>query len=310
MKIKSIFRRSSTRMEKSGRPDKNNDRRRVVTVRKRLEKRGSLERNTQGPVQAIDRVLDIIETLSASARGMQLGEIATAVGLHVSTTHRLLTSLSTRGYVFKDTESGRYRLTTRMFEIGSGAIGENSLLAVAKPYMEALSAQTVEVIHIAIPDGDSMLYLHKEDPGVNIVRMGSRTGMRGPLFCTGAGKALMSGWTNEEVADRWPQLKVVRYTNNTIVTLEKMLRELDRIRKRGYAFDNEEHELGVRCVAAAIKNHANIPVAALSISTPASRMNDREAVLRNAQRVMQTAETISAQLGLPQRRPATARGEE
>ncbi len=254
---------------------------------------------SQGPVQVIDRVLDIIETLSKSPRGMLLSEIAPAVKLHVSTVHRLLASLSARGYVCKDHESGRYRLTMRMFEIGSGAIVENSLLAAAKPAMETLSAQTLEVVHLAIQDGNGLLYLHKEDPGVNIVRMGSRTGMRGPLYCTGAGKVLMSAWTDEELMDRWPDLKVVRYTNNTIVSLEQMKRETNRIRKRGYALDIEEHELGVRCVAAAIHNHYGITVAAISISTPSSRMKDRESVSKNAELVKDAARSISERLGFP-----------
>lgn len=255
--------------------------------------------SSQGPVQAIDRVLDIIETLSRAPRGMLLSEIAPAVDLHVSTVHRLLASLSARGYVYKDPESGRYRLTMRMFEIGSGAIAENSLLATAKPAMATLSAQTLEVVHLAIQDGNGLLYLHKEDPGVNIVRMGSRTGIRGPLFCTGAGKVLLSTLTDEELADRWPGLKVVRYTNNTIVSLEQMKRELEKVRTRGYALDNEEHELGVRCVAAAIHNHLGVTVAAISISTPSSRMKDRESVLKNAALVRDAARMISERLGFP-----------
>ena len=261
-----------------------------------------MTQSSQGPVQAIDRVLDIVETLSQSPRGMLLSEIAPVVNLHISTVHRLLTSLSARGYVYKDTDSGRYRLTMRMFEIGSGAIVENSLLTTAKPAMEMLSAQTLEVVHLAILDGSGLLYLHKEDPGVNIVRMGSRTGMRGPLYCTGAGKALMSAWTDDELADRWPGMKVVRYTNNTIVSLEQMKRELDKIRKRGYALDNEEHELGVRCVAAAIRNHLGVTVAAISISTPSSRMKDKESVQKNATLVQSTAQSVSERLGFPKRK--------
>ncbi len=258
-----------------------------------------MTQSSQGPVQAIDRVLDIVETLSQSPRGMLLSEIAPVVNLHVSTVHRLLASLSARGYVYKDADSGRYRLTMRMFEIGSGAIVENSLLATAKPAMETLSAQTLEVVHLAISDGNGLLYLNKEDPGVNIVRMGSRTGMRGPLYCTGAGKALMSAWTDDELADRWPGMKVVRYTNNTIVSLEQMKRELEKIRKRGYALDNEEHELGVRCVAAAIRNHLGVTVAAISISTPSSRMKDKESVRKNATLVQSTARSVSERLGFP-----------
>lgn len=258
-----------------------------------------MAQSSQGPVQAIDRVLDVVETLSQSPRGMLLCEIATAVGLHVSTVHRLLASLSARGYVYKDPDSGRYRLTMRMFEIGGGAIVENSLLTTAKPAMQVLSAQTLEVVHLAIQDGEGLVYLHKEDPGVNIVRMGSRTGMRGPLYCTGAGKALMSAWTDDELEDRWPGMKVVRYTNNTIVSLDHMKNELDKIRKRGYALDNEEHELGVRCVAAAIQNHLGATVAAISISTPSSRMKDKESVLKNAALVRDTARSVSERLGCP-----------
>ena len=106
------------------------------------------------PVQSIDRLFDIVEALSNAPRGMALSDLSAAVGLHTSTTHRLLAALVARGYVQKDIESGKYRLTMRLFEVGSRAVGGMNIVSLARPYLEHLAATTHEAIHLVVRDGD------------------------------------------------------------------------------------------------------------------------------------------------------------
>lgn len=125
------------------------------------------------PVQSIDRLFDIVEALSNAPRGMALSDLSAAVGLHTSTTHRLLAALVARGYVQKDIESGKYRLTMRLFEVGSRAVGGMNIVSLARPYLEHLAATTHEAIHLVVRDGDEVVYLYKENMGDSTVRMAS-----------------------------------------------------------------------------------------------------------------------------------------
>lgn len=121
--------------------------------RERLGKVTSMEKG-HSPVQSIDRLFDIVEALSNAPRGMALSDLSAAVGLHTSTTHRLLAALVARGYVQKDIESGKYRLTMRLFEVGSRAVGGMNIVSLARPYLEHLAATTHEAIHLVVRDGD------------------------------------------------------------------------------------------------------------------------------------------------------------
>lgn len=113
------------------------------------------------PVQSIDRVLDIIEALSFQPHGMLLKDLSAAVGLHVSTTHRLLVALVSRGYVQKNIETGKYRLTVRLFEVGNRAIGGINLVSLSRPYLERLAAEIGETVHLVARNDDEVVYLYK-----------------------------------------------------------------------------------------------------------------------------------------------------
>ena len=168
------------------------------------------------PVQSIDRLFDIVEALSNAPRGMALSDLSAAVGLHTSTTHRLLAALVARGYVQKDIESGKYRLTMRLFEVGSRAVGGMNIVSLARPYLEHLAATTHEAIHLVVRDGDEVVYLYKENMGDSTVRMASFVGLRNPMYCTAVGKSILSClpeaevtaiwlWTALRRARRWPR---------------------------------------------------------------------------------------------------------
>lgn len=139
-------------------------------------------------MQSIDRLFDIVEALSNAPRGMALSDLSAAVGLHTSTTHRLLAALVARGYVQKDIESGKYRLTMRLFEVGSRAVGGMNIVSLARPYLEHLAATTHEAIHLVVRDGDEVVYLYKENMGDSTVRMASFVGASQPDVLHGGGQ--------------------------------------------------------------------------------------------------------------------------
>ena len=253
-------------------------------------------RSSSGSVQSIDRVLDILETLSTSPFGMSLSDLAAATGLHVSTAHRLVNVLCERGYAMKEPTGGKYRLTLRTFEIGSRVSGVWNLLSAAKPFLDELAAFSQEAVHLVERDGNCVVYLYKAEPFQQLVRMASHTGLRNPMYCTGVGKSILSLLSDEELAKIWETENLITYTPYTITDLEAMKQELALTRQRGYAMDNEEHELGVRCIAMPVRNWDGKPVAAVSISAPAMRL-DSDEIRRLLPKLRNAAAQISQMLG-------------
>ena len=224
------------------------------------------------PVQSIDRVLDIIEALSFQPHGMLLKDLSAAVGLHVSTTHRLLVALVSRGYVQKNIETGKYRLTVRLFEVGNRAIGGINLVSLSRPYLERLAAEIGETVHLVARNDDEVVYLYKEDRRESIIHMASFIGLRSPMYCTAVGKSILSHLPETEVRAIWDRSIIKPRTQNTIVNYDEFIKHLQKARELGWAIDNEENEVGVVCIGAPIIDFTNAPIGAISISAPAARM--------------------------------------
>ncbi|MEA4932367.1 MAG: IclR family transcriptional regulator [Lawsonibacter sp.] len=254
------------------------------------------------PVQSIDRVFDIVEALSSASHGLTLTDLSVAVGLHVSTTHRLLSSLVARGYVRKDIETGKYRLTMRLFEVGSRVVGGMNLVSVSRPFLEHLADFTGETIHLVARDGDEVVYLYKEDTSNSVIRMSSFVGLRSPMYCTAVGKSILAYLPEGEVKTIWDRTVVTPFTPNTIIHFRDLLAELERVRRQGYALDREEHELGVLCVAAPVFDYSGAPVGAVSASAPASRI-DQGRIEGFSREIMISANGVTNLLGGPIRSP-------
>lgn len=247
-------------------------------------------------VQSLDRALDILEALSQAPQGMTLSALSAAVGLHISTTHRLVSALAARGYTAKDVLSGKYRLTLRLFAVGSRVSSMLQILEAAQPLLDEFAGATGEAVHLVQREGDEVTYLYKAEPFISTVRMSSCVGMRNPMYCTGVGKSILALLPEQEVRAIWSRTDPVPYTPATIVTLPALERELALVRRQGYALDREEHEPGVCCAAVAIRDDSGRPVAAVSISAPPERLT--EPVLQSVlPRLEAIAGQISALLG-------------
>ena len=247
-------------------------------------------------VQALDRLYLIIELLSAHPKGISLAEICAATQLPKSTVSRMLASLITHDYAVQDMDSKKYRLTMRLFEIGCRVVESMGILPVARPYLEYLSILSKEVVHLVARADDEVIYLYKEDPSNSIVRTSSYVGLRNPMYCTGVGKSILAFLPDEEFRSIWSRITPTRYTSTTITDFSAMQSEIARIRQCGYAIDDEEHEEGIRCIAAPILDFNAYPIAAISLSAPASRMDDKK-IQEYAPAVLDAVANISRYYG-------------
>ena len=226
------------------------------------------------PVQSLDRAFDIMERLCEARDGLTIHTLTEMTGLHKSTVHRMLSAMVTRGYVRKDEETNKYRMTTRLYALAGQVVENLDLVQIARGPMERLRDEVGETVHLVVPDGSDIVYVHKVEAENSAIRMFSRIGMRRPMYCTGVGKAILASLTDKEVDAIWEQSDIQPYTQHTIVTRERLQDVLEAIRRRGYAFDNEENELGVRCIATAIYDYTGRACGAISLSAPLMRMTD------------------------------------
>jgi DNA-binding IclR family transcriptional regulator len=254
-------------------------------------------------VQSLERAFDLLEAL---AEGGELGvtELAERTGLVPSTAHRLLATLTKRGYVTQNTISGRYLLGYKVVEIASGLEHRLSRLrAVARPHLESIQRATGETTNLVVLDGDHVVYVDQVE-GSRRVRMFTVVGTAALAHTTGAGKAIMAYGPPEVVTSLYAGREpLARLTPRTLVTLEELRDDFTRIRRRGYAIDHEEHEEGVGCVATPLFDHTGRPCAAISVSGPSARVVHADTAELGALLVEHSGQ-ISAALGY--RPPAAA----
>ncbi len=258
--------------------------------------KGDEQRLTEkGIVQSIDRALSILEVLSDYSKGLGVTEISEQVNLHKSTVYRLLTTLIYKGYVVQDTETNKYGITLKLFELGSKKVESMDLLSVSKEYTKKLMESVNEVVHLVVREGNEIVYIDKVEAN-NTIMMASTIGKRSPMYCTSVGKAILAHLPEKKVKEIWDNSKIVKYTDYTITDFEELKTELEDIRQKGYAVDNEENEIGVRCIGVPIFNRHGKVEAAISISGPAIRVTESK-ISNFSIKVMNTASLISRELG-------------
>lgn len=249
-----------------------------------------------GKIQSVERALKILEILADYPDGVGVTELSLKLDVAKSTAHRLLNTLSDHHYVSKDTKTDSYVLGTQILLIANQVQENLSIVEIAKDEIINLSLLTNETVHLCLFDKDEIVYIDKVESNQTI-RMHSRIGTRSLMHCTGVGKSILAFLDKEEVEAILSRKGMIVRTNNTISNLEDMWVELERISKNGFAIDNIENEEGIRCVAAPIFDHNKRPIAALSISSPSTRVTYDKAYNEFSNYVMQAARSISQQLG-------------
>jgi len=250
-------------------------------------------------IRAISRALDVLEAFAPDRPTLSLTEVSEIVGLNASTTFRLLATLQSRGYVEQDPATGWYRIGVACLRPGSTFLAHLNVRERIYPFLVQLRDLTRETVHLAILDRRSMevIYLEKLEGLQPIGLMGSRVGGRSPAHCTGVGKALLAHEDPVVVRDFFAKKGIVRYTPNTIASVEDLIRELDSVRQKGYAIDNAEHEVDVMCVAVPIRNHLDRAVAAVSVSGPEGRISQAVEQADLVRLVVDTGASASRHLG-------------
>jgi DNA-binding IclR family transcriptional regulator len=220
-------------------------------------------------VRAVDHCLELIEVLARNEGSRGVTELGAELGLAKSTVYKLLQTLLRRGYAVQDPASGRYRLGLKFLELGGVVQGSLSIRTIAHPYLQALMEATNETVQLGILEGHEVIYADKIECA-RTIRMYSRVGRRSPLHCTALGKVLLADQpetTFREILDT----RLERHTLHTITTARALRTELQEVREKGYAFDDEEFEEGLRCLAAPARDYTGAVVASLGIAGPAAR---------------------------------------
>lgn len=242
-------------------------------------------------IQVIERMMTLLDALAKRSEPVSLKELSQSSGLHPSTAHRILNDLVLARVVDR-TEPGTYQLGMRLLEMGNLVKARLNVRDAAAGPMRELHRLTGETINLSVRQGDEIVYVERtvsERSGMQVVRA---IGGRAPLHLTSTGKLFLAHDDTRAVRSYGMRTGLAGHTANSITDLARLEHELEDVRKRGYARDNEELELGVRCIAAGIYDDAGTLVAGLSISAPADRANDGW-----LQALNDTARAISAALG-------------
>jgi len=242
-------------------------------------------------VQVLERMFTLIDVLASREEAVTLKEISEKAGLHPSTAHRILNDLATGRFVDRP-QPGSYRLGMRLLELGNLVKGRLNVRDAALLPMRELHKQIQQPVNLSMRQGDEIVYVERaysERSGMQVVRA---IGGHAPLHLTSVGKLFLAADDPQRIRAYATRTGLQGHTKNSLTSLEALERELSKVRQYGQASDNEELELGVRCMAAGIYDDQNKLVAGLSISAPSGRLEDEW-----MPKLKDTARSISEALG-------------
>jgi len=243
----------------------------------------------------LEKGLRLLEELAESADGLTAVELAERVGVHKTSVYRYINSLLGMGYVQGDSDS-RYHLGNKILELGSQKLRRMPLRETAHPYLLKLNDETQMTVHLCVLDRHDVIYIDKIESHRTLPIM-SRIGSRAPAYCTGVGKALLSGLSTDQVVSLLREITLEKRTVNTITDPIKLLEEIKLTAERGYAIDNGEHEPGIQCFAAPIRGFGGDVVGAVSVTGLKHNLDDPMKVERMLASLKKVAAEISQGLG-------------
>jgi IclR family KDG regulon transcriptional repressor len=254
---------------------------------------------TTGPgrkiIGSVQKAVDILNLFDSQHQELGITDIAEALNHHKSTVSSLVHTLESNGYLEQNPENRKYRLGLKLVERATVLLDQIKVREVALPYLEQLSEWCNETVNLAIPDRRHVVYIERL-LGTQSLGMRVDVGKRAPVHCTALGKAMLAMMPVPEVKALLDNYELKGFTASTITDLQVLMEDLQTTRERGYALDDEEYDLGARCVAAPILDHMGKPVAAVSVSVPLVRI-PRDKISYFGARVRDTARQISSNLG-------------
>ena len=268
-------------------------------IRRRLIEPKSSAANDPDPrdggVQSVDRALLIIETLAEDDEGYRLSDLSVRTGLSTSTVHRLLATLEKRRFVQFDRYESKWHVGVQSFAVGATFARRRNFAAQAMPYLRKLRDQTRETANLAVVDDESIIVLTRMESR-EIMRSLTKVGGRVAMVASGVGKAVLATYSDEDVNAIICRQGMPRLTEKSIVRPGELFKQLQMIRQQGYAIDDEEARIGLRCVAAVVFNDCGEPLAAISVSGMTSRVT-AERLPALGKIVREVAAELTAALG-------------
>ena len=250
---------------------------------------------TAGTIQSLVRATSILNALARDEQGLTLSDLAQAVGLASSTTHRMLTTLQQERLVRFDSERSVWLVGVQAFLIGNAFLKSRNLVSIAGPFMRQLMESSGETVNLAVEEQGEAIYLAQVECG-NLMRAITKPGGRALLHNSGVGKAILSVLPDAHVRAILQSRGMPKETDNTITSPQKLRGELAAVRERGFAIDDEENAVGLRCVASVIFDENAAPLAAISLSGPNVRITD-DRIAQLGAKVVEVAQQITAELG-------------
>jgi len=226
--------------------------------------------DTKSSIQVIDRMMTLLDLLAGHAQPVSLKLLAQQAGLHPSSAHRILNVMVGKGLVDK-LEGGTYRLGLKLLELGNLVRARLDIRREALPYMQLLHQDIGETVNLSLRQGDEMVYVERTASGQSMMRVVQLVGARAPLHITAVGKVFLADAGDAAALDYAKRTGLPAYTEHTITQPQALCEALAKIRKNGYAFDDEEAEKGVACIGAGIRDAEGKLIAGLSISAPVDR---------------------------------------
>lgn len=256
--------------------------------------------NQQGIiVQSVERAFEILDVIGNSNENeLALSEISAITNLNKSTAYGLVNTMVSKGYLEQNPSTKRYRLGIKLFEMGSTMINRLDVREEAKPFLKMLSEKYRSTVHLAQLYDHEVVYIDKVDSPEVFVQY-SQLGRRAPLYCTGVGKAILANLSKEKREKYYDWVDFVPFTPTTITTIKDLEGELRKVKRQGYAIDDQEMQMGLKCVASPVLDHRGEPVVAISVSKSINNLAE-ELTQAIAGDVVGIAQQLSRRLGYQQ----------
>lgn len=251
--------------------------------------------NHESPSVAVERALAMLEAVAQEPEGLSNADISRKLQIPKSSASYILRTLETQGYLNRDAESGKYRVGLKILSLSRGALSGIDVREVALPIMRHLVEKTNLTCHLAILDGTDAVYIEKVEP-TGFLRVDTWVGRRMRVHATSVGKALVAHIPQERLEKILAHVGMEKRTPKTITTLPRLLKDLERVRAQGFAVDDEENNLGARCVGAPVFNQQGMIEASLGLSGTTNQVN-AQTMPRILEALKDAARHVSMQLG-------------
>jgi IclR family KDG regulon transcriptional repressor len=243
------------------------------------------------PLSSIKKALKILQIFSTDRPELRVTDISKTLNAHKSSVSRIVSTLASEGFLEKNSGNNKYRLGRKLLDLGYQVLDHYDIRDHARPFMEKLARNTNEIVHLSILDKNEIIYLDKIGEG-QVLTVATKVGAKHPAYACAMGKVLLSELRPGDLTQILSLSPLVKFTAKTIAEVPKLLRELEKVKEQGFAIDDEERFLGIRCVAAPIRNRKREIVAAISTTVPKQRMGpQRIDAMRKL--VVETAHLIS-----------------